>query len=105
MSIPQWQQQQPCPPWCTAVHVEDDHPDDHSHRDDGIFVPVMFRKRHFESQALVERVVAGHIALGRLQRDGESHVWRFIGTDDGLEIEISEESFAYLVDEMRRMMN
>lgn len=63
-----------------------------------------FRRRWFQAQALVEQIVAGHITLGRWQRDGDPRSWRFIGTDDGVEIEISEDDFTLLVDEMRRTL-
>lgn len=28
----------PCPPWCTREHLEDDHPEDRTHEDDGVVI-------------------------------------------------------------------
>lgn len=79
------------------VHADEDHPHDRTHRDDGVSVPAILRERAFEDGILTERAVEGHIVLGRWQRDGEDQVWRFIGTDEGVELELSEESFHRLV--------
>lgn len=103
MPIPIWQRQ-PCPEWCTATHEDSDHPDDRSHRDDGIAVPIILRRRSFAQLALVEHVEPGHMILGRWQRDGQPQSWRFLGIDDGLEIEISEESFGCLLAAMQRAL-
>jgi len=32
---------EPCPPWCTREHHEDDHPEDRIHQDDGVVIPVV----------------------------------------------------------------
>jgi len=103
LSRPEWQQQ-PCPEWCTVIHTDGDHPDDRSHRDDGVVVPVIARRRYYEGDALVERIEAVQIVLGRWQRDGEEQSWRFLGIDGGGELELSEASFVRLADTMRRLV-
>lgn len=99
-------QQQPCPEWCTVAHTDEDHPHDRTHRDDGVAVPAILRKRFFDEGVLVEHNLESQIVLGRWQRDGEEQAWRFLGTDDGVEIELSEESFqrlAVAISEMRTL--
>lgn len=35
---PTWLEEK-CPEWCTRMHLEDDHPEDRYHQDDGTIVP------------------------------------------------------------------
>ncbi|RGE19814.1 hypothetical protein [Leucobacter sp. wl10] len=104
IGTPSWQSGA-CPDWCTVEHAEQDHPDDRSHRDDGIAVPVAFRIRRFVGAELVEEVAQGHLVLGRWQRDGDPRTWYLLGDDNGTELELSEESFRRLVDSMQRLID
>lgn len=92
-----------CPDWCTVAHSEKDHPDDRSHRDDGVAVPMVFRRRSFAGARLVEEITQGHLVLGRWQREGDPRTWYSLGDDEGREFELSEESFRRLVAAMQRM--
>lgn len=93
----------PCPEWCTVAHTERDHPDDRAHRDDGIAVPVVLRRRGFVGAELVEEIIQGHLVLGRWQRDGDTQTWYLLGDDEGTEFELSEESFHRLVSSMQQL--
>lgn len=92
MDRPEWQQSE-CPPWCTVTHADADHPDDRAHRDDGLMIPALFRVRRFSNEVLVEQIEAGHLVIGRWQRDGDAQIWRTLGDDHGTEIELDEQSF------------
>ncbi|MBK0419913.1 hypothetical protein JD276_12815 [Leucobacter sp. CSA1] len=96
---PSWQRHL-CPPWCTVVHTEQDHPDDRTHRDDGVALSVVARRRTFVDSTLVERTEERTLILGRWQRDGDRRRWFFLGDDEGLELELDEASFVRLIHSM-----
>jgi hypothetical protein len=74
---PSWQRA-PCPAWCTRVHLEDDHPEDRLHQDDGVVIPAILadvdpvdlRKVPFATELVVQR---SQTMVGDLQ------VWVLIG--------------------------
>lgn len=97
-------QRSACPDWCVIEHTEDDHPDDRAHRDAGREVRLALRARGFERGRLVERFPEETLILGRWQRDGESRVWYFLGTDSGTEYELSEASLRSLISELGKLL-
>lgn len=93
-----------CPEWCIIDHAEGDHPDDRAHRDAGRSVILTLRVRDFIEEKLVERIVEQNLILGRWQHDGDSRVWYFLGTDDGIDYELSEASLRRLVSELQGLL-
>jgi len=96
MSRPSWQVTE-CPAWCVVEHQEDDHPDDRTHRDAGVDIPVVTRRRHYERDELVADVECGYFTLGRWQRDGEHEVWISLGDNDSHDFEVGRDSFLRLI--------
>lgn len=102
MSRPSWQHQ-PCPSWCTTTHHEEDLVDDRTHRDQGVDIPVIVRKRRINGKAMSDWTEATYLTVGRWQRDGESEVWLYCGDNQGQEIELSRESFLRITETLMKL--
>lgn len=101
MAHPSWQQQ-PCPSWCTTIHREEDYLDDRAHRDQGVDVPVVIRKRRVTDKAISDWTEATYLTIGRWQRDGESEEWIYRGDNQGQEIELSRDSFRRIAETLQK---
>lgn len=99
----EWQQQL-CPPWCSVVHTDHDHPEDRSHRDDGAPIPIVMRKRAIVDDELVDHAVEASLLVGRWQRDGDRHVWWHLGIDGDVELEVSTESLSRVVQTLQGLL-
>lgn len=76
-------QTEPCPPWCTQDHRDDDHPDDRYHDSAVTRVPVILIERdHAAGPGRWERE-AGEITIVTSRHADTAEVVTFIGRDDG----------------------
>lgn len=86
-----------CPPWCVIDHNERDLPMDRAHRDDGTDVPAIMRRKKMIDGKLTYVVVPGELTFGRWKHLSHSEEWVLIGDNEGVEIEMSVDSFMRLM--------
>lgn len=99
----EWQQQ-PCPAWCTVEHTDHDHPDDRSHRDDGVPVPIVMRTRTVVDGRMADQTAEASLVTGRWQRDGDRELWWSLGIDGDASLEVTTESLARVVETLQGLL-
>lgn len=78
---PSWLRER-CPDWCTRVHLEDDHPEDRIHQDDGVVMAAVVARVEPPSHLADPR--PAEILIRRWRPVGSpQHTWVTIGdTED-----------------------
>ncbi len=84
---PSWQRDA-CPAWCTATHLENDHPDDRVHHSDGITVMTVGRRRHLVGDKLVTTSEEVDLEIGIARDDGHQTTWLYIGSGPASSVEV-----------------
>ena len=80
---PSWQVDD-CPPWCVAVHEEDDHPHDRKHLGPELTVPATTLAAHASPDGVHrDERSASELVLSLHRRDGSHDTWVYVG--DGFE--------------------
>lgn len=82
-------QSEPCPPWCTVVHRDDDHPDDRYHDSAALQVPAIVLERDREAGPGRWVREPAEITIVTSRHADTVDVVTLIGRDDRLDQQLS----------------